>query len=225
MMAAEGMVRAVLFDFGDTLFRRAGEARAIVEIGEAQDCPIDPGAAEAVWERIHEHARSPEEIALARDLSPEAHRREWTRLFSLADVLLPGMGRALYEREINPAKWIPYPDTVSCLARLKELGVAVAVVSDTGWDIRSVFSTRNLDRFVDAWVLSFEHGAVKPAPLLFRAACEALGVAPREALMVGDNPMTDGGAVAAGVPALILPRVPEDAPRGLACVERLLSGG
>ncbi|MDG2305889.1 MAG: hypothetical protein P8R42_14835 [Candidatus Binatia bacterium] len=106
------MTRAVLFDFGDTLFRRAGEAQGIVEIGGSQDTPVEPTAAEAVWERIHIAAKSPEEIALGRDLSPEAHRREWPRLFSMADVLVPGMGRALDDREINLEKWIPYPDTV-----------------------------------------------------------------------------------------------------------------
>jgi len=227
MMAPVGegeMPQAVFFDFGDTLFRRASGAGAIVEIGAARDCPIDPGAATALWESIHERARSPEEITLARDLSPEAHRREWTRLFSAADVLLPGMGRALYERETDPEKWIPYPDAEGCLERLKERGLSIAVVSDTGWDIRAVFARRGFDRFIDAWVLSYEHGAVKPAPALFRAACEALGVEPRQALMVGDNPATDGGAVAAAVPTLILPPVEPGAPRGLGWVERICSG-
>lgn len=219
------MTRAVLFDFGDTLFRRAGEAEGIVEIGAAHDCPIDPDAAAAIWQQIHDQAKTPEEIALARDLSPEAHRREWTRLFSMADVLLPGMGRALYERETNPEKWIPYPDTEACLSALKARGLALGVVSDTGWDVRSVFSIRGLDRFIDGWVLSYEHGAVKPAPQLFRTACEDLGVEPEAAFMVGDNALTDGGAAAVGIPTLILPQVPEGAPRGLSCLERLLFDG
>lgn len=217
------MRQAVLFDFGDTLFRRAGEARGIVEIGEAHDCSIDAGAAAAVWEQIHERAKSPEEIALARDLSPEAHRREWTRLFSMADGLLPGMGRALYERETDPEKWVPYSDTRSCLEDVRDRGAKVAVVSDTGWDIRSVFSTHGLDAFVDVWVLSYEHGAVKPAAELFQSACNQLKVAPQDAIMVGDNAMTDGGAAAVGIPTLILPQVPEGDPRGLSCLERLFS--
>lgn len=217
-----GMTQAVLFDFGDTLFRRAGEARGIVEIGEAHDCPIDPDAASAVWARIHAEAKTPREIALARDLSPEAHRREWTRLFSMADVLLPGMGRALYERETDPGKWVPYSDTEDCLTHLKDRGLSLGVVSDTGWDIRSVFSMRGLDRFIDGWVLSYEHGAVKPAKRLFQAACDGLGVEPERAFMVGDNVVTDGGAAAVGIPTLILPQVPEGAPRGFSCLERLL---
>ncbi|MDG2305888.1 MAG: HAD hydrolase-like protein [Candidatus Binatia bacterium] len=86
------------------------------------------------------------------------------------------------------------------LERLRARGVSLAVVSDTGWDICSVFSMRGLDRFVDSWVLSFEHGTVKPDPSLSETACVELGVAPADALMVGDNTMTDGGAVAARRP-------------------------
>lgn len=32
----------------------------------------------------------------------------------------------------------------------------------------------------------------KPEPILFEAACARLGIAPRDAVMVGDNPATDG---------------------------------
>jgi HAD superfamily hydrolase (TIGR01509 family) len=32
----------------------------------------------------------------------------------------------------------------------------------------------------------------KPEPLLFEAACHRLGIAPREAIMIGDNADTDG---------------------------------
>jgi HAD superfamily hydrolase (TIGR01450 family) len=40
----------------------------------------------------------------------------------------------------------------------------------------------------------------KPGPVFFRAALERLGMAPGEAVLVGDNPVTDGaGAKAAGI--------------------------
>ena len=45
----------------------------------------------------------------------------------------------------------------------------------------------------------------KPAPLLFELACERLSVAPGEAVMIGDNPETDGeGAKRAGMPAILV---------------------
>jgi 4-nitrophenyl phosphatase len=50
----------------------------------------------------------------------------------------------------------------------------------------------------------------KPGPLLFERACAFLGVSPDEAVMVGDNPATDGeGAISAGIrPILVGGRSP-----------------
>lgn len=45
----------------------------------------------------------------------------------------------------------------------------------------------------------------KPSPLLFMMACELLGISPDEAVMIGDNPETDGdGAVACGIRPIML---------------------
>ena len=66
--------------------------------------------------------------------------------------------------------------------------------------------------------MSFQHGVTKPAPVLFRVACEALGVGPHEALMVGDNHRNDGGAIDSGLRTLLLPLVPSGSDRGLSAV-------
>lgn len=45
----------------------------------------------------------------------------------------------------------------------------------------------------------------KPSPLLFMMACEILGIAPEEAVMIGDNPETDGaGARACGIRSIMI---------------------
>lgn len=45
----------------------------------------------------------------------------------------------------------------------------------------------------------------KPGPMLFKSACAALGVSASEAVMVGDNPMTDGkGATSAGIQPILI---------------------
>ena len=61
-------------------------------------------------------------------------------------------------------------------------------------------------------------GVEKPDPAIFRAALDALGVAPAEALYVGDLYEVDVvGARAAGMPAallgLVLPGAAPDCPR------------
>jgi putative hydrolase of the HAD superfamily len=72
------------------------------------------------------------------------------------------------------------------------------VVSNIGWDLRPVFREHGLDRYVGAYVLSYEHGIQKPDPRLFATACDALGIAPEDTLMVGDDRRADGGAAALG---------------------------
>ena len=57
---------------------------------------------------------------------------------------------------------------------------------------------------------------------MFLTASEQLGVPPERTLMVGDNPLTDSGAVAAGMCVFLLPRPPETGPRGLGHVLSLL---
>ena len=70
--------------------------------------------------------------------------------------------------------------------------------------------------------MSFEHGVCKPALDLFRTACDRLRVEPERTLMVGDNPLTDSGAVSAGMYVLLLPRPAKSGPRGLGHVLSLV---
>lgn len=215
-------LRAVLFDFGDTLFGRTGAHRAIVDDAAAIGVQIDDATARELWAQIQSDARTPDELAKGRDLSPEAHRECWTALYSRLDTLAAGLGEALYAREIDPFGWKPFADTERTLRILRSADVPVGVVSDTGWDIRPVFAAYGLDQLAEVFVLSCEHGAAKPAPRLFEAACHELGTVPAETLMVGDNPMTDGGAIHAGLPTLILPAAVDGEARGLDAALALL---
>jgi HAD superfamily hydrolase (TIGR01509 family) len=198
-------IGAVLFDFGDTLFERAGGHTAVVRAAAELGTELDDRAAFALWRTIQSQARTPAELARGRDLSPEAHRRCWTELYRAADVVAPGMAQLLYGYEVNPASWKPFPEVAEVLAQLRGAGLRVGVVSDTGWDIRAVFDAHGLTEFVEVFVLSCEHGVAKPAPALFDAACCALGVSPAETLMVGDNPLTDGGALDSGMACVVVP--------------------
>jgi HAD superfamily hydrolase (TIGR01509 family) len=75
---------------------------------------------------------------------------------------------------------------------------------------------------LDAVVLSYEVGAVKPEPAIFVAACEAVGVVPADALMIGDHAAADGGAADAGIRTLLLPMSPAGEDRGLFAVLALV---
>jgi HAD superfamily hydrolase (TIGR01493 family) len=211
-----------MFDMGDTLLGR-GDGPAILR-SEAHNLgrEVDDATARELWRTIQVNARSPEELAKGRDLSERAHRACWTALYSAADVVADGLGEILYEREVSADAWMPFPDTKPTLAALRDAGIPMVVVSDTGWDIRPVLAKHELLDFFAGLVLSYEHEAAKPAPQLFAAACEQLGVAAEDALMVGDNALTDGGAIEAGVRVYLLPAQHEAGPRGLDAVLRLV---
>ena len=201
---------AVLFDFSGTLFRiestdswlRAVAADAGLTLSEAElteyaralhEVGALPGGTGDV--------RVPKELARVwsvRDESAEAHRAAYTALSRLVPLPDPALHDALYERHMLPAAWTPYPDAAEVLGALRERGVRVGVVSNIGWDLRPVFRAHGLDRLVDAYVLSFEHGVQKPEPKLFSIACAALDVDPRATVMVGDDRRADGGAAALG---------------------------
>jgi HAD superfamily hydrolase (TIGR01509 family) len=219
-------LRAVLFDAGDTLIRIRGASGALLlAAAERIGLALEPGPADAVWQRVLAGAGTPEELGKGRDLSPETHRTVWTELYraSGADELGVGLSDALYDLTVAPTSWEAFADTVPTLRALRRQGVPVGVVSDTGFDLRPVFDALDLSRWLDVVLLSCEHGACKPEPSVFATACAQLGVEPSETLMVGDNPLTDGGDCAAGLSVLLLPAPTPNGPRGLGHVLSLLA--
>jgi putative hydrolase of the HAD superfamily len=218
------MLRAVLFDLGHTLLYRRGEFEAVVEEAAALGTVVDATTAECLWDSIQREARTPAAMAKGRDLSEAAHRREWLALYEVAEEVAVGLAARLYERERDPVTWLLYPDVVPVLDALAARGVPLGIVSDTGWDYSEVLRRAGLRERFGSVVMSFEHGLVKPDPRLFTTACAELGVSPAETLMVGDNHVPDGGAVAAGLTVLLLPPVPAGADRGLHHVLGLVDG-
>ena len=209
---------AVLFDFGDTLFHRAGGPPLLVELAGGD---VTEHEATKLWDEVQQRARTPEALTKGRDLDEEAHRREWVALYSAFDVFADGLGAAVYEHEMGPTGWVPFTDVKPTLEALKRAGINTGIVSDTGWDIRVPITHGGIADLVDAYALSYEVGVIKPAPEMFLAACDQLSVAPHRALMVGDNPVADAGALAVGMPVHLLPLAPPNGPRGLDAVLRL----
>ncbi len=213
-------VEAVLFDFSNTLFHmidtpawlRSVELATSREIPAA--APLDARAAAAARPDVAAAQRG-------RDLSDDAHRAAMRTWFAQVPVLR-GIEDTAVDLLRAPDAWVPYPDTAEVLQALADRGVRVGVVSDIGWDIRVHARAAGVEHLVGAWVLSCELGVEKPDPAMFTTACTALGVDPRATLMVGDNPARDGGAVAVGCRAFLLPSEFRLGERGLGAVLSLL---
>lgn len=217
---------AILFDAGDTLIRLRGNGnqllhRAAHALGAG---PLDPVEAARVWQRIVERSGTAEELAKGRDLSRDRHREVWTALYDAAgcERLAPGLSEQVYALTVCADSWEAFPDTLPTLTALRDQGLRVGVVSDTGFDLRPAMDRLGLSPLLDTVVMSFEYGVCKPATRVFLAACDQLQADPERTLMVGDNPLTDSGAVAAGMCVFLLPRPASAGPRGLAHVLSLV---
>ena len=208
----------VCFDFGDTLFYSPDGATVLTEAG------IESAVARELWDKIWQDSKTPEALAVKRDLSAAAHRSGWLALFAQADVHRPGISALLYERVMDHTRWEPFPDAEAVLRELKRRGLRVGIVSNVAEDLRPVFAQRGWTDLVDGFAHSFEHGVEKPDPALFVAACTAIGTTPDRTLVVGDHPV-DGGAVVAGCAVLLLPRTEPGKPHGLERVLDLVGSG
>jgi len=97
---------------------------------------------------------------------------------------------------------IPYDDVVPGLVRLKDK-VLVGSVSNGNADLRTI----GLAHHFHASVHAHELGVGKPDAAIFLAACRQLGVAPEDAVYVGDDVLLDvQGAQRAGLTAVWMNR-------------------
>ena len=215
---------AVLFDAGDTLIRLCGSGEKLLHRGaDALGAgPLDPEEAAHVWRRVLDRSSTAGELAKGRDLSNDRHHEVWTALYRAAgcERLAAGLSERLYELTVEAASWEAFPDTLPTLRALRDRGLRIGVVSDTGFDLRPALDRLGLSPYLGSVVMSFEYGICKPAPKTVLTACDQLQVSPDRVLMVGDNPFTDAGAVATGMHVFLLPPPARTGPRGL---ERVLS--
>jgi len=206
------VIHAVLFDFSGTLFHFEpdvdGQPFNRARLIDTLTSPTTPtrfltGELLEAWER--------------RDLDVDVHRTVYLAALHAAHPGVPDDAiEAVYRLVASPESWQPYPDTIPALRTLRELGIPVAVVSNIPWHTRGVFERVGAAGLVDEYVHSFEEGVMKPDPKIFLAACQRIGVAPEDTLMVGDNEEADGGATAVGCRFVTVARVPpSDRPNAL----------
>jgi len=226
MAAPVPPVEAVLFDFSNTIFQMIDLEAWLRRVGGASG-RLDPleehGALTEISRQLRDAFQLPAVVALqkGRDLSPERHRLAMRAWWGHVDFL-QGVEETAYRELTAPDAWLPYPDTEPTLRALRDRGLRVGIVSDFAWDLRIHLAHHGLDDLIDGCVISYEAGREKPDPQLFLKACADLGVDPRATLMVGDNPVRDGGATACGLRTYLLPAEQRTGDRGLTEVLRLV---
>lgn len=192
---------AVLFDVGLTLIHPSGEVirdelaavrpdlspqpeykilSAFVLAAEARHLPLPAGLDnETKVARMWGHYLG---------LAPHDADAVWARL----------MGRHDLYRELDP-------DAVVVLRRLRELGLAIAAVSNSDGTLVEEMRHFGLLDLVDEIVDSTVAGIEKPAREIYDLAVDRLGVAPAQCCFVGDGPLNDvAGAQRAGITTTVL---------------------
>lgn len=192
------MLRAVFFDLGDTLQHYHVEDwdQIVAELNkDLYDHLVDAG---------HGHRMPPLDSFLEfTSTTMLAHRQDMARtnrshaLREVLELFFADQGIHDLEasnfmqpwyRRISELTYCP-EDVKPTLELLKERGLKLGLISNTGWT--SDHHDPDLERFglkdlLNCRMYSCEVGWEKPAPQIFKAAMECLGVEPQEAVMVGD---------------------------------------
>ncbi len=194
--------RAVLADFAGTLFLPLdGMQWAMAASGAAG---VDLTAHErtelaALLDSRFHHVRDP-----GRDLSPAAHRQSMLPVLESL-VTDKTLARSLYDLQFTNEFWHLRNGARDLLRGARKRGLHVIVVSNVPWDIRPLFTQAGLRDYVHGFALSCEVGSEKPDKLIFEQAIDIAGCAPSEAVLVGDDPVTDSGALGLGIPVILVP--------------------
>ena len=218
-------ISVVLLDWGHTLFDTPGSVDFIADFASQHKIEIGRDEIYALWNDARVRSRTADEIAKGRDKSASQHRQCWISLWAQLEQRCPSISDALYQFETSASGWSPYIDTEVVLTKLSERHIPVVIISDVAFDLRPILRHYNLDHLVHTYVLSGEHGTIKPELRLFRVALDAVGVAAEQALMVGDNHINDGAAIDAGIRTVLLPPVAHGATRGLSVILDLIDAG
>lgn len=212
------LLRAVLFDLGQTLLEYPGNTRefwygylrkrllemstmltdAGVDIEEATDRFVDR-ALNIVWpdNKINISGKSWYFRDRMRELLSAYGRSDCSdaECEALTDSFYQPIGQATNR----------YPETLQVLETLREGGLRMAIISNAPWDVpgrllRADMQRWEIEGFFDTFVISGDVPWRKPNPEFMWAAARELGVEAKECLVVGDSLNADiAGAKAAGM--------------------------
>ena len=205
--------KAIFFDGAGTLFhlpKGVGHHYCIAarDVGLELDARAVDRAFAAAWKAMpdRETTRAPRE---------DDDKGWWRELVDrVMDQVAPqtqeldrdAFFEAAYSHFAEAGVWELFPEV---LATLEELSPRyhLGVISNFDGRLRMVLENLGISKFFAEVVISSEVGADKPDPFIFKRATQLAGVAPGEALHVGDDPVRDWqGASDAGLRVFRLDR-------------------
>jgi putative hydrolase of the HAD superfamily len=198
--------RAVLFDAGNTLICLDLTAIASMLLEAGVDVPA-PALARAEY-----HGRRAINAAVNGVNPGNDKGRAFTYFSSILDGAgiaserIPALFDTIRAANEKAVLWrIVPPGTHETLKRLRAEGVKVGVVSNADGRVEAQLAAVDLTAHLDFVIDSHRVGVEKPDPRIFKMGLERTGVAPEDALYVGDMYEIDVvGARAAGIPGVLV---------------------
>jgi putative hydrolase of the HAD superfamily len=211
MPPADLAIRAVFFDAGNTLLRM-NYAVIAAELGRHGFAVTPDAVQRAEWRA---RVRLDDEVLSRSGPSDSTENRSTAErylgyLLDELGVTDPALGEKIvaWRRTYNLPRGVwntVDPDAAQALAAVRRAGLGAAVISNSNGSARSLLESLGLAGHLDFVVDSAEEGVEKPDPRIFELALARAGVAPGEAVYIGDLYSIDvRGARAAGMRAVLL---------------------
>ncbi|MCX8025842.1 MAG: HAD-IA family hydrolase [Thermanaerothrix sp.] len=238
---AEGARRiaVIFFDLGHTLIFYTGNldealargAQAMVDTLRARGYPlISPSFTQEFLERLHQYYRWRDQTLVEVPTTQLLDDMLRAQEFKVAPAHLAEALAAFYAP--SEAHWQPDADAVPTLARLREAGYRLGLISNAGdaADVHRLVVKAGLHPYLEHIIVSATVGWRKPHPAIFTHALRCFGVEAAQVVMVGDLLWADvWGAQQVGMRGVWLtqhiePHIVQVTPAPVtpdACLERL----
>jgi putative hydrolase of the HAD superfamily len=199
------MLKAVIFDVDYTIARPGPDLgpEGYRRLGERHGLTLDPAR--------YDDARRDALATLERHPELDHDEEIWVLFTQRIIEGMGGVGDTYGAAAEMEAAWSHahhfelYDDVLPTLESLRAHGLKIGLLSNTARDLDEFVAHHKLA--VDAVLTSRLHGKTKPHETIFRRMLELLGVAPDEAVMVGDTVEDDiEGARTVGMRALLVDR-------------------
>jgi putative hydrolase of the HAD superfamily len=201
--------RVVFLDAGDTLLApHPSFARRFVMVAEAAGERFDRASVEAALADEARQAAWPVE-----GTDPATQRTFWEGFY---DGVLVRLGHdadrdelvaALYATFSDPATYRLFPDARPAMDALRADGIRLGLISNFEPWLAEVLELEGVRHLFEVEAISGVLGVAKPDPAIFETALSRAGVAPGDAVHVGDSPTLDVQAAwAVGMAAVLVDR-------------------
>ena len=203
------MVKAVIFDFYNTLAETTNYGPSWEELLDELGYSLPPDIRDRWWNDGIDGTEH-DEHSQSRD-----HYVAWqqSRVRSMLERVRGARAPRTTTSSCGCARSAPTtastrtPRSPTSSASLRAQGVALAICSNWDWDLHEAVESAGLTGAFDVVVSSAWVGARKAHPRIYTHTLEQLGVAPEDALFVGDTWTCDvDGPRAAGMRAIYLRR-------------------